>query len=116
MNQVAVPSWLISTVLAFGAGYETGLIMVLGLLGQWLVKAQARIPKGWDATIVLAVGLGFYTLLHAPYITFTSEQWREWGIEAFKWTFAALGVASFAGRTGGAPATDSKVSANGGTK
>ena len=101
-------AWIGLTVGAFAVNVETGLVFVIGQVGQWFLNAPKGVPTAVAVSAMLAMGLGGFAVIHNPPL---GVEYRSllypWIIEAFKWSLMIYGVASIAGKTKGAPATDS---------
>ena len=106
LTVAGVPAWLIALIGAWSISFELGAAATVGYVGQWLLKAPAKV-RDWVAPVaILGICLLLWTFVlgHAP------KAWppsREWFAAFIAWTASALGVASAAGRTGGAPKTNS---------
>ena len=107
-NKFGMPAWLAAVVAAWFVGPEVGLAATLGLIAQWTLKAPANVAD-WlsPVAVTLACFVAWvFVLGHAPARWYPLPD-RSWW-EAFA-VFAAstLGLASAAGQTGGAPASNS---------
>ena len=107
-NKFGMPAWLAAVVAAWFVGPEVGLAATLGLIAQWTLKAPANVAD-WlsPVAVTLACFVAWvFVLGHAPARWYPLPD-RSWW-EAFA-VFAAstLGLASTAGQTGGAPASNS---------
>lgn len=104
--KVGIPAWLAAIVGAWAISAELGAAATVGYVGQWTLKAPAKV-RDWvaPAAIVTACGLLYvFALGHMP------QHWppsREWFAGFITWAAASLGVASASGRTGGAAKTNS---------
>lgn len=75
---------------------------VFGWGGQWL-KAHKEFPSLLAHSIMVAVGLGLYSLVHHP----TADD-VDWLTNAFAWATAPSGASSILASAGLASKTDSK--------
>ncbi len=99
MNKLTLPAWAVALVAAYAVSLETGVTATIGVAGQWLLNAPKRIDNRISVAVILAVTVGAYVALH-------------WGrtlsvTDGAAWALAAVGAGSLAGKTGGAPPTNS---------
>lgn len=100
-HAVGLSSWAIAIVMAFASSLDNGLLVSLGYVSQWALKAPVRV-RDWVAPVVtFGVGFGIYWLRHQ---TATFDE--AWITACATWCLAAIGIASASGRTGGAPKTN----------
>lgn len=100
----AVAAWLVGIAFAFSTSLENGLLVSLGYVSQWALKAPAKV-RDWLAPLLVTVAcIGSFAALHHAAGFYAKYSWWQ---DAIKWSLAALGIASAAGRTGGAAKTNS---------
>lgn len=105
-SNIGVPAWLAAVIGAYAISFELGAAATVGYVSQWTLKAPARI-KDWVAPVAVVTAclvLYIFVLGHMP------AHWRpdrEWFAGFIGWAATAMGVASAAGRTSGAPKTNS---------
>lgn len=103
---LGVPTWLGGIIAAWALSSELGAAATVGYVAQWTLKAPAKV-RDWIAPVAIVLacgGLYVFALGHRP------ESWppsREWFAGFIGWAASAMGVASAAGRTGGAAKTNS---------
>lgn len=102
-NRVALPVWVVLVLTSFAASVDLGVASVVGLLGQWFLKAPKGIPTWLGQGAIFGVVAAGYCSLH--------PQWpldQPYIVKMACWGLAALGVSSVSAGTGGAPTTNSK--------
>ncbi len=101
-NKYGVSAWVVAVLLSFGVSIETGVLVSIGYLSQWLLKAPRGLNNVVASAIVIVVAFGAFWLfnLHA-HIN------QAFFVVGFKWVAGAIGVGSLAGQTNGAAATNS---------
>jgi hypothetical protein len=102
-NRIAVPAWIIAVLGSFAVSVELGGAAVVGLLGQWFLKAPSGFPTWLAQLLILVVVVGGYWLLHP-----TWPLTQSFMVSAAGWGLSALGISSLSAGTGGAPTTNSK--------
>lgn len=105
-NLVSAPlvgAWGVAILTAFLSGWETGVGVSIGYLGQWL-KSLKTFPTAAAQGTILVVCIGVFALFHHPAQMPPTDDWIR---HAATWALAVLGVSSVAAGTNGAPRTDS---------
>ena len=95
--------WVMAICGAFALGVEQGLMLGLGYVSQWAVKAPKNIQDWQAAAIMVGACLTAYSILHHEAGLWFREPWIQ---ACAVWSLAAFGAGSLAGHTGGAPGTN----------
>lgn len=106
VTNVGVPAWLVGLVGAWSLSFEVGAAATVGYVAQWTLKAPSNV-RDWVSPVVT---LGVCVLLWCTVLGHAPKEYpltREWVAEFLLWTLSAMGASSAAGRTGGAPPTNS---------
>lgn len=102
---VGAPAWLVAIFGAFALSHEMGWACALGYVSQWALKAPKNVPN-WippAAVAIVCAAVWVFVLGHRPSMPIPTEWWADFG----PWALSAMGAASAAGHTGGAPRTNS---------
>lgn len=104
--KVGVPTWIVGIIGAFALSREMGWATVIGYLSQWGLKAPKGVPD-WVAPVTVTLvcaAVWCFILGNTPKaLPIPTAWWGDFGT----WAFAAMGAGSAAGRTAGAPKTNS---------
>lgn len=106
VTNLGLPAWMVALIGAWSLSFEVGAAATVGYVAQWTLKAPGKI-RDWVAPLVTfgVCALLWCTVLgHAPK---AFPLTREWVGAFLLWTLSAMGASSAAGRTGGAPPTNS---------
>lgn len=109
LSALGIPVWALVIFGAWLASNDLGAAATMGYVIQWAVNAPAKFPRWAGPVAVLAIGgtiyvfaLGHPLPIHQPEAVI-----RAWAAAFALWLLAAQGTGSSAGKTGGAPASDS---------